>query len=692
MKKALFLLGLLFVANGMSHFLFGQNNGEPIVLEYQDYKFFNDEPDYKLLEKQVAWVGFACKDLTPKLYALDEDKQTVIEYDLKDALNNNIKKRTFRLSSKVEALLVRNESNMKISPNGQRLAFVDEGGSNLHVVDISTGNEIALCKLGDDFDNIEYDPLGRHQLDFDGWGHPFAFLSDNEVLLSGASKAMIYNIDRKRSSKLTFDKKWNTIPKSTVSSNGAVSGMLFKHNSKGFEIDHIWVTFFVENGKIKNTIEGLEVHESPFYTHYWYSNWYSIDKMNGHGETYCRRTGEKMPSGAYLYSDNNAYYIDDLKNLRFVNLQSSASKYTARQQEIMKKYMLRFSSKYKYGWYWKGWIQDNQILGYFDGEKLVLFNHTLTDNEIAKQALLAAVNSKKIEDFDRFIADFGDSRYVELAKQKRNECITNTSLQDAIAYLKNCSNPDYREAVENEVVANKVKDLASATSCLDNYPQLSTKLENKMLGYVNSINDYETFVKYYPTKKASPELDDRLYQLVSQTYEENDLNYYLRVFPDGRHKSEATAEVNEIACYFAAKNGGKAECTTYLTKYPNGQFVSEIKIKKEVLVGMENTLAQIKKNSNKGIWKLGNKLCNCTENGFIMATLDQWNEDHSSFKGIIVASPGGQYKGDILQKGSAIWFDTDNWHICLDMEVDAALKNDKSLNANLYERLKDINK
>ena len=362
---------------------------------------------------------------------------------------------------------------------------------------------------------------------------------------------------------------------------------------------------------------------------------------------------------------------------------------------VLKNYSLTFT-KYSGGDFDKrGWLIDDKIMYMMDGyslqgSNLAFFNHTLTDNEIAKQALLAAVNSNKIEDFDRFIADFGDSRYAKLAKQKRNDCVAKTSLQDAIAYLKNCSNPDYREAVENEVVTNKVKDLASATSCLDNYPQLSTKLENKMLGYVNSINDYETFVKYYPTKKASPELDDRLYQLVSQTYEENDLNYYLRVFPDGRHKSEATAEVNEIACYFAAKNGGKAECTTYLTKYPNGHYASEVQNRKEGFVKDEQRAAQLKVYSDKKNWKLGDKMCNCTSEGIIMATLDQWNEDRSSFKGIISASPGGLFQGDLLSKGNALWFKTSGWHKCLDDEIDYALSHDKSLEAEQLLKAKQM--
>ena len=123
--------------------------------------------------------------------------------------------------------------------------------------------------------------------------------------------------------------------------------------------------------------------------------------------------------------------------------------------------------------------------------------------------------------------------------------------------------------------------------------------------------------------------------------------------------------------------------------YPKGRFTSEIQNKKDGIVKEEHRQAQIKVNSNKGIWKLGNKLCNCTSDGIIMATLDQWNEDQSSFKGIIAASPGGLFQGDLLQKGNQLWFETKDWHKCLDDEVEYALNHDKSLEAEQLLKAND---
>lgn len=220
MKKALFLLGLLLMANGMSHLLLGQNNGEPIVLEYEDCKFFNDEPDYKLFDEQTSDDDKYCGqdfemqfcENTQMFYALDKDNQTVIEYDLKDAINKNIKKRTFRLPSKVANPFL--SKGLRISPNGQRLAFVDENGENLYIVDISRGTELASCKLGKNY-------TGNGM-----YGYPLAFLSDNEILVTGGKKALLYDIDKKRSHTLSFDKQYYDYGKYRVNTNGTISGLL----------------------------------------------------------------------------------------------------------------------------------------------------------------------------------------------------------------------------------------------------------------------------------------------------------------------------------------------------------------------------------------------------------------------------------------------------------------------------------
>ena len=833
MKKTLLLMALLFVANGVTHTLYSQtsNNDDEnlIVLKYQDYKFFDDEPDYKLFEDQVFLGYHTFCESTQKFYVFDNypDHNNVIEYDLKNALNKDIEKRSFHLPFIVETT----SNTMVISPNGQWLAFVDENGENLHIVNASNGNEVASCKMGQEFANEKLNINEKYNnIDI---GHPFNFLSNNEILVTGARKALLYNIEKNSSTILSFDKKYYTFPKNSVTSKGTISGF-----TKTTTDETHMVTFFVEKGKIENTIEGLHISESSDYYIYNYQNKEEVeyyDKLTGNKVEFIPKSD--MKSYRILYNKEKKS-----TGIRFDNLQGNASKYSTQQQEILKKYWLVFNERIS----WFGWLQDNRIMfinGYNKEKQtamLTFFNHTLTDNEIAKQALLTAINDNNIDAIDQFIADFKDSRYVTIAKQKKKRLemvadllpkktsgsgpiiqfnteklvygripddkaytcefeITNVgdqpltiavsggtepalvsspygsflkglsfpkepimpgetkliqanftlvrnpynkemilnnkiivtsngkpqrctliidtdsntsngdlvkrdakgkeyyynnamkaSYKDAVTYLKECPYSDYRETVENEIVTNKVKDLSSAIYCIDNYPKLAKKMENKMFGYVSSVSNFKTYMGYYPFTKSDSELDDKLYQCVSASNEEDDCNYYLKVFPNGNHKSAVTAQKNEIASYNAARSGGKAECIAYLTKYPNGRFTSEIQSKKDDIVKEEQRLAQIKTNSNKGIWKLGNKLCNCTSDGIIMATLDQWNEDHSSFKGIITASPGGLFQGDLLQKGNQLWFETKGWHKCLDDEVEFALSHDKSLEAEQLMKAKKM--
>jgi len=855
---------------------FGQtsNETEPsIVMEYQDYKFFDDEPDYKLFEESVDWKDYAWCESTKKFYVLD-DQHNVIEYDLTNALNKDIKKRTFHLPFKVETFL----AGIRISPNGQLLAFVDENGEYLHIVDASSSNEVSLCKLGDEYANEE---LKNKKGEVLGTGHPFQFISSHEILVSGARKALLYDVEKKCSSTLLLPEEYKTIPKTVVTSKGTISGWELTQSN-----ERVFVTFFVENGKIKNIVEGVFVSE--------YLTFYEYDYKNEEVEDcyYDKATGNKVELKKlncnlrkYLMSDMNNYlfsYNNREKSsvLRFFIFQDgAASKYTLQQQNVMKKYALCFRKDIGVIPN-RGWIQDNRIL-FMLGKKIAFFNHTLTDNEMAKQALLYAIDKNSIDAINQFIEDFPESRYIPIAKQKKTEfeqmqrplsasnkakvyrtlplvgavagefyvgtftgntipqyrspksppitdremtmiwefdsekgriafshpepkraggykCLYNyqyglvedatitlgnsqkitpnqnkestasyydydtkkrersvytlflpdykddkiviswintreqtgkpdgrdyftifqdhkhqidytlpinvkeakayyyfnqakkASLKDAITYVKDCKNDDYRQEVENEIVNSKTSSVSEMAYCNDNYPKLTDRLEDRMFGLIGSMSDCDAYLKYYSPSKRGSVLDDKVYQYVKTSNEASDCAIYLKHFPNGSHKAAVTAQKNEIDSYNAAKRGGKAECTAYLTKYPNGRFTSEIQTKKDNIVKEENRQAQIKINSNKGIWKLGNKLCNCTNDGIIMVTLDQWNEDKSMFKGIVSASPGGLFKGDLLQKGNAPWFETKDWHICLDDEVDFALRNDKSLEAEQLQKAKKM--
>lgn len=183
------------------------------------------------------------------------------------------------------------------------------------------------------------------------------------------------------------------------------------------------------------------------------------------------------------------------------------------------------------------------------------------------------------------------------------------SLKDAITYLENCTNANYRKDVEDEIVRSKTNNVSDIVYCNENYPKLSDRLEDKMFGLSNSVSDCETYLKYYstnkrgtaiddkmfglinsvsdceaymkyyPSSKRMAVVDDKMYQYVNASTDINDCESYFKVFPQGKHKSSVVAQKNEIASYNAAINGGKAECNAYLKKYPKGRFASEIQAK-----------------------------------------------------------------------------------------------------------------
>ena len=239
------------------------------------------------------------------------------------------------------------------------------------------------------------------------------------------------------------------------------------------------------------------------------------------------------------------------------------------------------------------------------------------------------------------------------------------SLQEEIGYLKICPYSDHKTILENDIVEKKAKEFKDMLYVNENYPALKNRLGDKMLQKISSVSDCQNFLKYYDT--YSGQAEEILYNLLQSTASQQEVDSYIKMFPNGKHTAE-------MKLYYKALVGGITDCATYISKYPNGSFVSEIKSRKQ-------RLEQLQTNSNKSLWKMGNKICYCNTSGITMVTLDQWNEDKSAFKGIVIASPGGLYEGNILQKGNQLWIEPKNWHKCLDDEVSYALEHDKSAEA-----------
>lgn len=473
-------MALLLLASITPHLLFGQqtsNIGEnATVLEYQDYTTYNDEPPYKLFEDKVNLIGHAYCNATSKLYILD-DRQNIIEYDLANALNGSIRKtKSFHLPFVVETT----SNIMEVSPKGEWLAFVDNAGEHLHVYDVASEQEIAACKLGSKFHNEKYFNTET--------GHPFKFIADNEILVSGCEHALWYNISKDKEKTMSFGREFRDISVKWVTSEGTISGMSIAEPPQPFYV----FTFFVENGKIKKKVKEMIAVEYPtFYVHEYYltSEHEFIDKQSGESFQY------SLP---YANSDRDKYIFVQNQNLKCETLCpvllpfKKATKEEIDQYETLKPYTLWFRNCKTWSW-----LKDNKVLliARSDG-KIQLFNHTLTDNEIAKQVLRQAINARSVDALSQYIGKNFNTQCTNFAKQKRAELIN--------AEWQRLSN---RGDLSNNHVQNVINFIAK----YDNMASLDAAKEELNWLYKEILvripeNDVDQFKKYIAQYPQSPNL------------------------------------------------------------------------------------------------------------------------------------------------------------------------------------------
>lgn len=98
---------------------------------------------------------------------------------------------------------------------------------------------------------------------------------------------------------------------------------------------------------------------------------------------------------------------------------------------------------------------------------------------------------------------------------------------------------------------------------------------------------------------------------------------------------------------------------------------------------------RIEANKNTRLWSRGCRLAYRYPNGYeyVLATLEEWNEDRSKVKVKIVASPSATrslYNGDLLEKNNTTWVAArgEGWHLALEEEIAEALANDNSVKRN----------
>lgn len=471
----------------------GSGNSNKIA--YRDYRFFDDEPDYKLYEDNlnIKFNGFAYCEAMQKIYILD-GSNNIIEYDITDAMNKNVGRRTFTLPFTVET----DNNTMEVSPNGKYLAFVDINGEALHIVNTSTGKETATAFLGKKYINMHNSK---------SVGHPFAFISDNEVLVSGASKALLYNIARDKGKKLSFKKPYNESPKKYVTSRGQISGT----DAEGHRFAYV-----LTDGKLSSPLFNINYIEHVDY----------ISEVGiGKSEHLDKKTGNKI---------DKQLAGTDREKYKFMVSVSGTGKWELTTINNRKHY-LSFDKSTNYIWL------DNyrMFLILTNDNKIRIFNHTLTDNEMIKQYLLYISANGAVEDFDNFINENHNSRYVNVARQKRLDLIKEQWVQ-----LSQPSNLSAAHAVEIREYIRRYGsevNVDAAKAELDN-------LYKRALGKIGN-SDIDGFEQYINTFPQSPYLN--------QAYEKKREAY--------RYSYEELCRKNDLQTYI-----------DYVEKYPDSPYIKEV--------------------------------------------------------------------------------------------------------------------
>ena len=55
------------------------------------------------------------------------------------------------------------------------------------------------------------------------------------------------------------------------------------------------------------------------------------------------------------------------------------------------------------------WLEDYKILGVISKDKIAFYDNSLTENEMAKQAVAAALNANTVTAYNRYYADYKES-------------------------------------------------------------------------------------------------------------------------------------------------------------------------------------------------------------------------------------------------------------------------------------------
>lgn len=428
---------------------------------YKDFKFYDNEPDYLLYsedgdfsyydyyyycgEDNVAISNNTYCEATKRLYAIDYSHQNqIMEYDLSDIMNKKVVEHARELAFKVS----KNEyKTIEVSPDGKHLAIVDVDGV-LHIIDVTSGAETAKVKLGK------------------FWVQSFAFQSNDEILLAGGNKAMLYNIAKKKRQSWS-NKKVRRILGVTH------SGKIFVKILKDSET--VEATFQVQNGKISETYDKFCLNTSESSTD-------RIDDIDETGNFTKATVSFPFKNDYYYYFNSTGDAVS--RDIAY----SDGKKYTHTDNAILipgEQSGLAFDHALS-----SRWLDNGRLFLTITKDGFKIYNHTLTDNEMQKLALREMIEKKDKEALATFIKENPNSQYLPIAYKAVGSFI-----------LK----PDDYSAEHITEVQNYIKEYQGKT----NVDAAKEELDKLYKGNLNSIgnSDIDGYANYIATFPESPYLN-----------------------------------------------------------------------------------------------------------------------------------------------------------------------------------------
>jgi hypothetical protein len=632
-------------------------NVDTLQHEYKPKWYRGDEKD----GDRDIHISFCCSDWGDRLPVEVDPKAT-----------------KYKVPSVVEQVA---NAIVEVSPDGKHLALVEENHVKLHIIDILSGNEVRSIKLGKEYNNYWYSK------DKYTCG-PFAFLSNNEILVAGQKKMMLYNIENNKKKNISYPWKKDAFSHRTlITHSGYISNdykiLKYKNSEvtvlpnkyKDYSYNGCMLVPFDENEYIKYHYKGEKY--TYYYPHYYdrrtdvelKHHW--ADSKNQYvfrGYSYPRKPNNILIPAIRALNNDYVYLLFQMNSDK--NWKASFLT-TPTGEELF----------YIYG--------DFNMFGIYHN-KLLIFNHALTSREIEYNILKVAGDFDKL---NQFISDYPNSIYKDAAKKKREDWIaaewkkTSKPYDYSYAHFKDVNEFISKYALYGDVTAarkergniyegayNKLRDydIQSIEQYIANFPgspYLGQAKQKQMAAYrpgyealckEESSQPYFDYVKKYPNSPFLAEVKSRAKEIQE------------------REKNEALAEKQRReAEALAEKQRKEAEALAEQKRKEAEALAEKQRLEAEQKRKEAERERQIAANSKVSTWRLGNKLCNC-QKSHIMVVLDSWNENKSSFKGQIVTSDVTKFEGQLMKKGSTVWFDTKGWHKCLEDEIAYCTNHDVS--------------